>query len=178
MTFWNKLSQKEKIGLSAAITFMVIASFDRLVIDPIFAKLKQMSQEIKISEKQLGHDLRNVHQKDQISELFGQYVAYVERSGSDEEEVGKILAEIEALARKSNVHLVDVKPQTPKEVDFYKEYDVEVEAEGEIVPLMEFLHQLNTSDQLLRVEKLRLNSKKKGKQTLKASMLIGKILIL
>ena len=59
-----------------------------------------------------------------------------------------------------------------------KEYSVEIEAEGEIEPLTTFLHQLNTSDQLLRVEKLRLNFKKKGDTTLKASMLITRVLVL
>jgi len=102
----------------------------------------------------------------------------VQRSGSDEEEVAKILGEIESLARQSKVYLANMKPQSPKEIDFYKEYAVEIDAEGEIVPLTAFLHQLNTSTQLLRVEKLRLSSKKKGDKTLKASMLIIRILVL
>ena len=71
-----------------------------------------------------------------------------------------------------------MKPQTPKEVDFYKEYAVEIDAEGEISSLIAFLHQLNTSTQLLRVEKLRLSSNKKGEKTLKASMLIIRVLVL
>jgi len=176
--FWDKLSNKEKIGLSIALVFVAVASLDRLLIDPIRGKFQRINQAIKISEKQLGHDLRNVRQRDQIAGQFEKYVQYVQRSGSDEEEVAKILGEIEALARQSNVHLADMKPQTPKEIDFYKEYFIEIEAEGEIASLTKFLHQLNTSSQLLRVEKLRLNSRKKGDKTLKASMLITKILVL
>ena len=176
--FWDKLSQKERIGLSIAFAFMAIAFLDRLLISSIRGKFQQINQAIKISEKQLGHDLRNVHQRDQISQKFEKYVQYVQRSGSDEEEVAKILGEIESLARQSKVHLADMKPQTPKEIDFYKEYSIEIEAEGEIASLTTFLHQLNTSSQLLRVEKLRLSSRKKGSKMLKASMLITKILVL
>lgn len=176
--FWDKLSKKEKAGLSFALVFLAVAFSDRLIVSPIRERFRRMNQAIKISEKQLGHDLRNVYQKDQIAAAFEKYAKYVERSGSDEEEVAKILGEIESLARQSKVYLVDMKPQTPKEIDFYKEYAVEIEAEGEVASLMTFLHQLNTSLQLLRAEKLRLNAVKKGDKTLKASMLITKVVIL
>jgi Tfp pilus assembly protein PilO len=176
--FWDKLSKKEKLGLSLAFAVMGIALFDRLIISPIRGRFKRIDQAIKINEKQLAHDLRNVHQKDQIEERFEKYVEYVERSGSDEEEVAKILGEIESMARQSKVYLANMKPQTPKEIDFYKEYAVEIEAEGNLSSLVTFLHQVNTSTQLLRVEKLRLNSTKKGEKTLKASMRIMRVLVL
>jgi Tfp pilus assembly protein PilO len=173
--FWDKLSKKEKIGLSCAFVFLLVASMDRLIINPIYGRFQKIDQAIKINEKQLGHDLRNIHLKEQIAKEFEKYVEYVERSGSDEEEVAKILGEIESLARQSKVYLVDVKPKAPQKVDFYKEYAVEIEAEGELADLITFLHQVNTSAQLLRVEKLRLNSKEDGSTGLKSSMLITKV---
>jgi len=176
--FWNKLSRKEKLGLSIAFIIMGAAFLDRLVISPIRERFELIDRAVKISEKQLGHDLRNVRQKDQIASEFAKYVKYVERSGSDEEEVAKILGEIEVLARQAQVYLVDMKPQTPKEIEFYKEYSVEIEAEGNMADLTVFLHQLNVSSQLLRVEKLRLNSKRQGEAVLKSSMLITKVLVL
>jgi len=178
VVFWDKLSKKEKIGLSFALVFMLVAGLDRLIISPIRGRFARVDQSIKISEKQLGHDLRNVHLKDQIAEEFEKYVEYVERSGSDEEEVAKILGEIESLARQSKVYLVDVKPQSPKTIDFYKEFSVEIEAEGEIADLTTFLHHINMSAQLLRVEKLRLNAKESENKMLKSSMLITKVLVL
>lgn len=176
--FWDKLSKKEKIGLSMASLIMAVAFVDRLIVSPIRGRFQKIDQEIKINEKQLGHDLRNVHLKDQIEEEFEKYVGYVERSGSDEEETAKILGEIESLARSSNVYLVDVKPQLPKKVDFYKEYSVEIEAEGVMEDLTMFLHQINVSKQLLRIEKLRLNTQENEEKALKSSMLITKVLVM
>ena len=92
--------------------------------------------------------------------------------------MAKILGEIEALARKSSVYLVDMKPRKPREVEFYKEYTVEIEAEGYMESLMSFIYQVNTSSQLLRIETLRLNLTKGGSNVLSASMLITKVLIL
>jgi len=176
--FWEKLSRKEKIGLSLSIAFMLVACLDRLIISPIRGRFQRVNQAIKISEKQLGHDLRNVHLKDQIEKEFEKYVEYVERSGSDEEEVAKILREIQTLTEQSDVYLIDTKPQAPQKVDFYKEYSVEIETEGEIEALVTFLHRINVSAQLLRVEKLRLNAKERGDEALKSSMLITKVLVL
>ena len=84
---WDKLSGKEKIGLSLAFIFMLVACLVRLIISPIRGQFAHIDQAIKISEKQLGHDLRNVHLKEQIEQEFEKFVEYVERSGSDEEEV-------------------------------------------------------------------------------------------
>ena len=175
---WDKLSKKEKIGLSVAFAFLALAFLDRLLISPIRTKFNALNLQIRISEKQLGGDMRNINQKKFIGEEYEQYLPYIRRSGSDEEEVAKILGEIEALARKSSVYLVDMKPRKPREVEFYKEYTVEIEAEGYMESLMSFIYQLNTSSQLLRVETLRLNLTKGDSKVLSASMLITKVLIL
>ena len=182
---WDKLSKKEKIGLSVAFAFLALAFLDRLLISPVRTKFNALNLQIRISEKQLGGDMRNINQKKFIGEEYEQYLPYIRRSGSDEEEVAKILGEIEALARKSSVYLVDMKPRKPRpigslreEVEFYKEYTVEIEAEGYMESLMSFIYQLNTSSQLLRVETLRLNLTKGDSNVLSASMLITKVLIL
>lgn len=175
---WDKLSKKEKIGLSIAFAFLATAFLDRLLISPIRARFNALNQQIRISEKQLGSDMRNINQKKFISEEHEQYLPYIRRSGSDEEEVAKILGEIESLARKSSVYLVDMKPRKPREVEFYKEYTVEIEAEGYMESLTSFIYQLNTSSQLLRVETLRLNLTKGDSNILSASMLITKVLML
>jgi len=176
--FWDKLSRKEKIGISLALGFIVVAFFDRLIVSPIRARIRQINQNIQISEKQLSHDLRNVRLQDQIAQEYEQYVGYVQRSGSDEEEVAKILGEIESLSRQAGIYLVDMKPQTPKNIDFYKEYTIEIEVEGEITPMTKFLHRLYASPQLMRIKKLRLNSKNEGDSMLKSSMVITKVLLL
>lgn len=176
--FWNKLSFQEKIGLSIAAVFFALAFFDRLLIDPIQTRFKKIDQQIKVGEKQIGSDLRNLKRRDFVEAQYQKYLEYIERSGSDEEEVARILGEIESLARKSSVYLEDMKPLKPKEVDFYKEYTVEIEAEAGMQALVHFLHQLNMSSQLLRVEKLRLNLSKSGSDVLKISMSVTKVLIL
>jgi Tfp pilus assembly protein PilO len=177
MEFLSKLSKKEKIGLSVAALFLVMAFMDRLVIKPIRDRMDNIGHQIKISEEELKLDLRSLNEKKAILQEYEKYARYVVKAGSDEEEVAKILAEIEGLARKSNVYLVDITPQAPRDVDFYKEYIAEIEVEGEMHSIVKFLYQLNDSTLLLRTHKLRINLKEKGSDLVTAVILVTKILV-
>jgi len=174
----SKLSKKEKIGLIIALLILTCALLDRMVINPINTRFRGLSREIGIAEKQLGRHLRNLMSKGDITKRYAKYVMYVKKIGSDEEDVAKVLAEIEALARRSGVSLSDIKPKTPKDISFYKQYTVEVEANGDMNSIVHFLYQLNSSNQLLRAEKLRLSMKEReSSSVVKASVLITQILI-
>jgi len=174
--FLEKLSGKEKAGLLAAFVFICLAVMDRLVVSPINTRVRWINRQIEIAEKELAQDLRNISQKDVIAGEYQDYITYVTKVGSDEEEVAKLLGEIEGLARKSAVDLVDMKPRTSKELDSYKEYTVEVEVEGGIGPIVQFLYYLNNSTQLLRTERVRIQLKEKDSSVIKSTMLITRIL--
>jgi Tfp pilus assembly protein PilO len=176
--FFSKLSQKEKIGLSLAVVFVLIAFLDRLVVKPIKDRVEEVSRRIHATEEELKMDLRNLKEKKAISEEYEKYTQYVTKAGSDEEEVAKILAEIEEHARKSRIDLVDITPQAPKEADFYREYVAEIEVEGDMKSIVKFLYQLNNSALLLRTQKLRISPKEKDSSVVIAVILVTKILII
>ena len=69
--FLAKFSKKEKIGLSIAVAFIFLAFLDRVVIDPIKNKVQQVNREIEIAERELERDLRNLNQKEVITEEIG-----------------------------------------------------------------------------------------------------------
>jgi len=178
MEFFHKLAKKEKIGLIAAAVIVAMVLVDRLVISPISDKFRRVNSEIALNEKKFSLDLRNINNKDIIEKEYRRYKDYVKRSsGSDEEDVANILAEIEGLARTASVRLVDIKPLAPKQADLYREYAINVEVEGDMEQVMTFIYNLNNSSQLLRVEKLRLGLKDKETSLVKASVLVTKISI-
>ncbi|MFH1318911.1 MAG: type 4a pilus biogenesis protein PilO, partial [Candidatus Omnitrophota bacterium] len=174
---FDKFSKKEKLWLVIAAIFIFVAAIDRLVVSPINTRMKQLSQEIKIKEKQLARNLRNLSQKETVSKEYEKYMKYVKKIGSNEEEVARILSAIESLARKSAVYLVDIKPQAPKDIDFYREYVVEVTVEGEMESIVRFLYELNISEQLLRAEKLQINLKEKATSVIKAGIIVTQVLV-
>ena len=175
--FLAKLSQKEKTGLFISAILVSLVILDRLILTPINDRIRQINREIKIDEKQLAMGLRNLNQKEFVSSEYKKYALYLKNSGSDDEKTTAILSEVENLAHKSGVSLIDMKPQQPQNINFYKEYTIEVEAEGSMDALVRFLYELNTSSQLLRAEKLRLNLKDKDSSVVKATIQITKISI-
>jgi Tfp pilus assembly protein PilO len=173
--FLSNLSKKEKIGLMVAAVIFFLAFSDRLILNPINRRIQQVNQEIKTSEKQLKMGLYNLSQKETIISEYGKYSQYFKSLGSEEEDTAAILSEIETVAKKSNMTLLNLKPLPSKDKGFYKEYSIEVETEGTIESLINFIYRLNTSTQLLRVEKLRLSLKDKDSGLIKAPLLITKI---
>ncbi len=172
-----KLSAKEKIGLGLGIAISLIALLDRVVVGPLSATVRQLNQEILIAELDLCRDLRNLDEKEAITKEFQDYAKYVKQMGSDEEDMAMFLREIENLAHKSSINLLDVKPQMPQAKDLHKQFTVNAEAEGDMPALIMFLHQLNTSDCLLRSEKISLKLSQEENSLLRASILVTKIVI-
>jgi len=177
MEFLSKLSKKEKIGLYLAVIVVLLAFLDQIVVKPIRNKVARLNQKIQICEEELKRDLQSLSEKKSISREYEKYARYVTKAGSDEEEVAKILAEIEELARKSTVNLVDITPQTPGEFDFYREYTAEIEIEGKTGAVVKFLYELNNSALLLRTQKVRLTLRSRKLLNITAVILVTKILI-
>ena len=171
------LSAKEKIGLGVGLAVVSLAMLDRMVIGPLNAKFHKLNQEIRIVELDLCRDLRNLDEKAAITKEFQNYARYMGQVGSDEEEMAGFLREIENLAQKSAIRMLDVKPQMPRSQDLPKQYAVEVEAEGDMPAIVMFLHQLDTSNSLLRSEKIILKLVQKDKSSLRASIRVTKIVI-
>jgi Tfp pilus assembly protein PilO len=176
IAFLDKISRKEKIGLAVALSIVAIAFVDRVVVSPIQMKIKEMDQEILFKEKALGRDLRNLNRKEMITREYETFDPYLKKSNSKEEEMAKVLGEIERLARESQVRLVKIKPRGTQDKEFYEEYNIELEAEAAMGPLVDFLYRLNTSAQLLRAKKLRINPKDKESDVMKATVLVTRVL--
>lgn len=177
MKFLEKLSKKERIGLAIAVIFVFSAFLDRAVIAPIHRQIQRLYKEVEIKEREFGQGVRNIKQKNIIISQYQKYTEYLVKGGSDEEEIAKVLSELEGLARETYVGLIDVRPQLPTRTEFYRIFYIEVEIESEMDSLVNFLYQLNNSPQLLRTKKVRFSLKDKDSPFIKATFLITKVVI-
>ena len=177
MNIIAKLSKREKLFLYAVIFFVGFAFLDRLVIRPVGGKFKQLNGEILIQRKLLGKNLRNLAQKEVVLREYKKFETYSKTSGSDEEEIAKFLKDIEKYARRCAVYIVDIKPQPMINIDFYKKCVVEIESEAKIEALMKFIYQIESSNKLLKVERLQLTCAKDAPSIIKANIVITKALI-
>lgn len=175
--FFNRFSSRERWLFYLAIIFIVGIVSLIVVVEPIWTEWQELNKEIYTEERQLLKNLKILAQKEQISKLYDKYAKNIRMKGSVEEETAVILREIENIARTSKTYITDIKPHKVKDMDFYKEYYVELEAEGNIASLAKFIYDLQTSKQILKVRHLRLNAKAGRGDVLKGYMIVTKVLI-
>jgi len=176
-TFISRLSKREKIILYGAAFVLSLTMIDRLIINPISSKVKLLNSQIQEKETGIKRDLRILAQKDRILAEKAKYSTFVESLDTEEEEITSILKEIENLAGKSSVYLVDMKPAAIKGAGTSKKYSVNLNCEAQMEQLVDFIYNIESSGKLFVVAKCQITPKSKESSVAKCTMSITKIVI-
>ena len=168
-----KLTKREGLIFYICLFLILMMIIERFVFQPLSNKLAILNQEIRAKELDLMKGIRVDGQRDQILKEYKNYEGYLKIKGSDEEVISELLREIEKLGRESTVSILDIKPQSTNKRNMYKEYIIEVRLEAKMRDIFGFLHRLNNSSLLLKVEKLVLSLKDENDNILKATMSIS-----
>ncbi|MDD5428270.1 MAG: type 4a pilus biogenesis protein PilO [Candidatus Omnitrophica bacterium] len=172
------MGKKEKLGLAVAVLIGSLAFFDRLVLMPISAGFRKINSEIKLSERQLAQSIVNVNNKEAIAKEYQKYLPYVKLDYTEGEETAKLLEAVESMGRSAGISITNVKPQPPKDSEIYRYYMIEIEAEGKMDALMNFLYLLGSSKELFRASRIQITAKDKEASIAKASILITKVVVM
>ena len=171
------MSKREKFILFGTI-FVVSAAFvDRVIVHSLSQKISGLEKQIKERETEIRKDLAIMARQKTIELQQANYKSYVGARDSENEEFTVFLKELENIASKSKIYLVDMKPSGTKAMGDTKKYMVNLNCEGEMEPLVEFMYNLENSNKLMTVEKYQLSPKSKDTDTAKCSMLISKLVI-
>jgi hypothetical protein len=173
---FSRMSAKEKIGLAIAAAIVFVAFTDRLLINPMSSRMRQLNNQIQSEVMRLKLNQEYINQKDAVSAEYGKYSGYTKKSGSDEEEQTKMLGEIENLSRQAGVPISNMKQSAPQAMNSYKKYEVKLDAEGSMDAVVNFLYLVSASPQLLRAENVTL-SKDKDSDAVRASVTVTKIVV-
>lgn len=176
-TVFSRFSKRERLVLYIAISFVLVMLLDRLVISPIYLNLQSLDKEIAERQTTLKQDLRILAQKERILAEAGKYSTFVNVPQSDEEVVTVLLKEIEGVAAKSAIYLVDMKPGGVKTEGLNKKYMVNVSCEGKMEQIADFMYNIENSKKLLRVERYQIAPKSKESTTAQCSMSISQIVL-
>lgn len=175
---YNKLKPRERSLLFGFSIVALLLVSDFAVVRPLWNYYVSIEERTAAEEKRLVRNLLNINRKDAVERDYAGYQQFTRPSGTDEEEIGKLLSEIEQTARTNKVVLVDMKPREAQSRDFYKEYRAELDAETELANWVQFVHQLEESEQLLRVSAAKLTLKTPDSSVVKARMTVTKIVLL
>lgn len=173
--FLSKLPKKEKKLFYAAVIFISLALFDLLIVSPIFSKMKLLDQEIRDKSSGIKKYSHILSQKDRILAERDKYNSFLVSMKSEDEEITSLLKEIETMAEKSSVYLIDMKPVEVKGTGEQSKYLVSLNCEAQIEPLITFMYSIENSAGLLTIDKYEMSPKSKESSIVKCSMSISKI---
>lgn len=169
------LSKREKIIVYCAVFFVSLTLLDRLIIHPIFFKIRSLDKEIAETESGIKKNLHILAHKDRILRDSAKYDSFLSSVKSDEERATSILKEIENLADKTEIYLIDMKPAGLRETDSSTKYSINLNCEAQMEQLVNFMHSIESSDTLLTIEKYQISPKSKNSSVARCKVTISTI---
>ncbi len=172
------MSKREKIIFYCALIFLSVTVADRFIISPIFHKMQTLNKETNETKTAIRKDLHILVHKDRILSDSKKHKNLLSSLMSDEEEMTSILKEIENLANKSGIYLVDMKPGGLADIEVSKKYTVNLNCEAQMEQLMEFMYSVEKSDKLLTIERYQISPKSRDSSVARCRMTISKVVML
>jgi Tfp pilus assembly protein PilO len=173
--FLSRLSRREKMVFYAASIAIGLTVLDRALVAPISSRIRLLNQEIEAKETAIKNGMRIIAQKDRISAESQKYKPYMAQAKSQDEENTILLKEIENLASKSAVYLLDMKPGPVKNIAASVKFTVTVSCEGQMEQIAEFMYGIETSRNLLTIDKFQVNPKTRESTIGQCSLTVSKI---
>lgn len=171
----NITKRERYLGL-LTVSIAIIALIYNFVIEPLVKQWNALNEEIRDKEVLLTKHTRISRSKDAIERLHSEYAKYLQKEKlTVDEDSAMALSNIEKLARGANVHITNIKPLALKNFENYNKYTFRVTTESSIGELTKFIYDLQSSEQLIRVERVVLRAKEHKPDTITSMLHITKI---
>lgn len=171
----SNLSKRERIILYCTAAFFAITILDRVVLSAIFDKVKMLNQQTQEMESSIRKNMRILAYKDSIAAGIVQYSSLLGSLKSEEEEMTVILKEVENIANKSAIYLVDMKPAGISDVGMLRKYLVDINCEAQMEHLVDFMYKIENSNKLLTIERYNISEKAKDSSIARCRLNISKV---
>jgi len=177
--FLGRLSKKEKIIFYVAVAIVALLILDRAIVSPVFSKVRSLNKEIQDKQAEIKKNLKILSQKERIISESTKYGSFLSDSTlGDDEQITLMLKELESLASRSSVYLVDMKPAGIKETGSSKRILINLNCEAQMEQLVDFMYNMENSSSLISIDKYQLAPKTKDSSVAKCSITVYKVVAL
>ena len=115
-----------------------------------------------------------LHRREQVEALCKKFEQRILATGTDAEELGFLLKELESLTRTRKVQVKSIRPLPSQWVGNYRKFLVSLEVEGRVHNMLELLYSIDSSPKILTVESLRIQALRAGPNLLSTNILISR----
>ncbi len=178
IVFFANLNKKEKVIFYFTAFIILVAVFNGFIIGPTLNKMRKLNKEIEKEKRIAKKSLHVLAQKDKIKKEKKLYSSYVEEVRSQEEDTVIFLQKLEDIANKSSVYLIDIKVSDISGEDIFKKYTARLTCEAQMEQLINFFYDVESSNQLLKIEHFDIRPKSSGSSVARSTVYISKSILL
>lgn len=177
MAFYHFSHREKMIGILCLAVLGLYAAYG-LGYKELKNRMFAQEEDIVQSEKEL-RDYRQVLRSEQaVTQKLEQYKELFTQRSSDEGEMTRILSEVDAAAQKKTVKIINMEPERIKSQDFYNYFSVNVQAQGSLKNICEFLYLLETKPYFFRIDEMRIEKYSIQAENLKIQLLVSRFLLI
>lgn len=168
-TWVNELSPRERLAVLAAggLLALVIVVFG--VVGPVLSAAGRAEARAEAAEQELATMVRLRREYDEVN---GRLRTVEQRIESGPQ--GNIFTTLESLAKQSAVTVDSMEPQPSPASDRYRETKVQLVLKGlTLAQLVNYLHKIESADQLLSVKSLRIRTRSDDSEKLDATFTVS-----
>jgi hypothetical protein len=172
----KNIKKRERVLGTITIIIAITALSYNFVVEPLTNRWSGLEKEIRDKEILLTKHNRILRDREEIEKLHSEYTKYFQKEKlTPEEESATALSNLEKLARKAKVRITNIKPLAIRSYENYAKFTFKVTTESRIDELTNFIYSLQTSEQLLKTDRMVLRAKERQHEVIKAILHITKI---
>jgi hypothetical protein len=174
MNPWGRLAKRHSRLSLVLLASLVTMLLGWVVFSGPAGQWWQLHQQVG----QVGRGLiameQAVSRQKQVEAQCRQFEQRILARGTDAEESGLLLKELETLTRGANVKVKSIRSMPSQRMGSYRKFIVSLELETRVNGLLELLYAIDSSAKILTVESLALQALRTGPNLLDAAMVVSR----
>ncbi|MFH1045531.1 MAG: type 4a pilus biogenesis protein PilO [Candidatus Omnitrophota bacterium] len=177
LSAFSRRPKREKMIFYAIVFVLALVFLEQLILEPILGKMRALDQEIGTEEARIKKNLHILAQKDTLKKEIDYFDAYAGEQLSQEEQTVGLLQEIEEMANKTALYVIDIKAAGLSETEQLRKFLVKLNCEAQLQQLTNFFYDVESSKKLLKIEDFDIRPKTEGSSVVRCTITISKAVL-
>jgi len=169
------LSRRERLWILLAGIVVVLALVDKLVLSPLSRQIRETDKAIAAANDEMVSLHHICAVKTGVEAEYAKAIGPLISVESDEQELSRMLAAVEGVARSATVDLAATNQKGTEDGGWYHKFNVEVKATGTAEHLTQFFYRLCNEPVSLGIDELQISATEKNSPVLKATLTVSKV---
>jgi hypothetical protein len=153
------LTKREQLIFYLTMGVIAFGVLFNIFLSPLLQEYDNLNREINLTRSKLQKYSRLISQKDYILAKYDKLSSVLKLPQENESGVLSALSEMENIAKASNVHIVDIRPQSQRGGSAYKEAYIDIRAEADLANFLRFIYGIENSFSVLKIKKFQINAR-------------------